>query len=104
MAKAPLPTRKSVGQTLIPAERVEQAILFLRGQKVMLDNDLADLYGVETRVLVQAVRRNKDRFPKDFMFRLTRKEFADLKSQSVITRGEDGLVTSASFSGGRGGR
>lgn len=52
----------------------------------MIDSDLAGLYGVETRVLVQAVRRNIDRFPGDFMFQLTRDEFADLRSQSVISR------------------
>jgi len=71
---------------MIPAERIERAILMLRGQRVMLDADLADLYGVETRVLTQAVGRNKDRFPADFMFRLTKDEFDDLKSQSVISR------------------
>ena len=58
----------------IPAERIERRIFLLRGQKVMLDADLADLYGVETRVLNQAVKRNKERFPEDFMFRLNRQE------------------------------
>jgi len=53
---------------LIPAQRIERVIYLIRGQKVMLDRDLAQLYGVETRVLNQAVRRNKDRFPNDFMF------------------------------------
>lgn len=72
-------------QSLIPAERVEQAILLIRGKKVMLDADLAALYGVETRVLTQAVKRNVERFPRDFMFRLTNREFAILKSQSVIS-------------------
>ena len=52
----------------VPAERIEQAIILMRGQKVMLDRDLAELYGVETRVLNQAVQRNIERFPKDFMF------------------------------------
>jgi ORF6N domain len=60
---------------LIPAERITQAILILRGQKVLLDATLAELYGVETRVLVQAVKRNLERFPEDFMFRLTDQEF-----------------------------
>ncbi len=60
--------------TLIPAERIERAILLIRGQKVMLDRDLAELYGVETRVLNQAVKRNARRFPDDFMFELTREE------------------------------
>lgn len=58
----------------IPAERIERRILLVRGQKVMLDADLAVLYGVETKALNQAVKRNPDRFPPDFMFRLTSKE------------------------------
>lgn len=58
----------------IPVERIEKAIYFIRGEKVMLDRDLAELYGVETRVLNQAVSRNKDRFPADFMFELSREE------------------------------
>jgi len=64
-------------------------ILLIRGQHVLLDAELAALYGVETRSLVQAVRRNLQRFPADFMFQLTREEFAALRSQSVIsnTRG-----------------
>ena len=69
----------------IPVERIERAILFLRGHKVMLDSDLAALYGVETRVLVQAVKRNPERFPKDFMFQLNNQDIAALKSQSVIS-------------------
>jgi hypothetical protein len=56
---------------LIPAERIERAILLIRGQKVLLDSDLAELYGVETKVLTRAVRRNIGRFPDDFMFRLS---------------------------------
>jgi hypothetical protein len=55
-------------KSLVPVERIERSILLIRGQKVMLDRDLAQLYGVETRVLNQAVRRNIDRFPEDFMF------------------------------------
>jgi hypothetical protein len=69
----------------IPAERIESAIYLLRGQKVMLSPHLAVLYGVEVRVLIQAVKRNIERFPKDFMFQLTRTEFANLKSQIVIS-------------------
>lgn len=61
-------------------------ILFLRGEKVLLDADLALLYGVETRVLNQAVKRNVDRFPADFMFELTREEFNSLMSQIVISK------------------
>lgn len=72
--------------SIIPTERIERAIFFLRGQRVMLSPHLADLYGVEVRVLVQAVKRNRERFPKDFMFQLNRKEYANLKSQFVISR------------------
>lgn len=70
---------------LIPTERIEGRILLIRGQKVMLDADLAQLYDVETRVLVQAVKRNIQRFPDDFMFQLSDEEFAALRSQSVIS-------------------
>jgi hypothetical protein len=69
---------------LVPAERIEKSILLIRGQKVMLDKDLADLYGVETRALNQAVRRNMERFPKDFMFVLTREEIMRI-SQNVTS-------------------
>ncbi len=71
--------------SLIPAERIERAILFLRGQKVMLDADLASLYGVDTGQLVRAVKRNLDRFPGDFAFQLTRKELTNLKCQIGIS-------------------
>ena len=59
---------------MIPLERIQQAILMLRGDKVMLDRDLARLYGVETKVLNQAVKRNLERFPDDFMFQLSKAE------------------------------
>ncbi len=72
-------------RSLIPVERIEQAILLLRGHKVMLSNDLAVLYGVEPRVLVQAVKRNIERFPDDFLFQLSKEEFDVLKSQNVIS-------------------
>jgi hypothetical protein len=62
----------------IPAERVARAIVLVRGQRVLLDRDLAVLYGVETRVLNQAVRRNIVRFPPDFLFMLTREEIRDI--------------------------
>jgi hypothetical protein len=76
-------------QSLVPTERIETAILLIRGQKVMLDRDLAELYGVETRVLKQAVRRNIKRFPRDFMFELTRQENQSLRSQNVtLKRGQ----------------
>ncbi len=67
-----------------PAERIESLILLVRGHKVMLDRDLAELYGVETRALNQAVKRNKRRFPPDFMFSLTREEIRRI-SQSVTS-------------------
>jgi hypothetical protein len=71
--------------SLIPAERIEKRIFYLRGVKVMLSPDLAELYGVTAKVLNQAVTRNRERFPEDFMFQLTRGEFEDLKSQIVTS-------------------
>ncbi len=73
------------GVSLIPAERIEHAILVIRGQKVLLDRDLAELYGVATRVLNQAVSRNRKRFPEDFMFQLSGEEFENWRSQFVIS-------------------
>jgi hypothetical protein len=70
---------------LVPVERIEKQIYLLRGQKVMLSTDLAELYKVQPRVLVQAVKRNIERFPEDFMFQLTDQEFGNLKSQFVIS-------------------
>jgi ORF6N domain len=70
---------------LIPKERIEHQIYFLRGEKVMLSTDLAYLYQVAPRVLVQAVKRNIDRFPEDFMFQLKSNEFKILKSQIVTS-------------------
>lgn len=81
------------GNSLVPAERIERSILLIRGQKVMLDAHLANLYGVETRALVQAVKRNVERFPADFMFQVNDREFEALKSQNVISKAK-----------GRGGR
>ena len=72
-------------KSLIPAERIERSILLIRGQKVMLDNDLAMLYGVETKKLIQAVKRNIARFPDDFMFQLDDEEFKILRSQFVTS-------------------
>ncbi len=69
----------------IPSERIERRILLIRGQKVMLDADLAALYGVPTKALNQAVKRNLDRFPSDFMFQVTRKESEILRSQFVTS-------------------
>ena len=72
------------GRLVIPVERVQQAIYLVRGQKVMLDKDLAQLYGVETRVLNQAVRQNAERVPADFMFKQRREEVLRI-SQIVIS-------------------
>ena len=70
---------------MVPVSRIENAIFMIRDEKVMLDEDLAAIYGVETRALVQAVKRNIDRFPDDFMFQLTMDEFKNLKSQIVTS-------------------
>jgi len=67
-------------------QTIHDKIYEIRGQKVMLDRDLADMYGVQTRVLNQAVKRNKDRFPDDFMFQLTEKEMRHWLSQTVMTK------------------
>jgi hypothetical protein len=76
--------------SLVPGERIQQAILLVRGERVMLDSDLAKLYGVPTKVLLQAVRRNRARFPGDFMFQLTAEESADLRSHFVTSRSGHG--------------
>jgi len=70
-------------EKLIPQEAIEQRMFLIRRQKVMLSSHLADLYGVHTRVLMQAVRRNIDRFPQDFMFSLTRKEI--MRISQIVT-------------------
>ena len=79
------------GGVVVPMERISQAILLIRGHKVMLDSDLAELYEVEIKVLNQAIKRNIERFPDDFMFQLTAEEAARLRSQFVtlkLGRGE----------------
>ena len=77
-------------KTIIPLERIENKIYLIRKHKVMLDKDLAELYGVETKYLKRQVRRNLDRFPSDFMFGLKQKEYQDfLRCQNVtLKRGE----------------
>jgi hypothetical protein len=70
------------------ADRITKTILFIRGEKVLLDEDLAVLYGVETKALVQAVKRNEERFPADFMFQLTQEEWDHLRSQIVTSNRE----------------
>jgi len=78
-----------VNETMqIPIEVVISKIIFVRGEKVLLDRDLAELYGVETKVLKQAVRRNIKRFPNDFMFELTKEEFENWRSQFVTSNAE----------------
>ncbi len=77
-------------QVSIPIEQVERKIHLIRGQKVMLDSDLAELYEVETKVLNQAVKRNLSRFPEDFMFQLTMEETGNLRSQIVTSKTEHG--------------
>lgn len=77
-----------------PLARIERSILLIRRQKVILDADLAALYGVQTRALVQAVKRNIGRFPGDFMFQVSRSERRRLTSQTVISSGHGGRRTS----------
>jgi hypothetical protein len=84
---------KPDGRSDVPIERIESAILFIRGHKVMLDRDLAALYGVKTFNLNKAVKRNTDRFPEDFMFQLTAEEAGTLRFQIGMSKGK-----------GRGGR
>jgi hypothetical protein len=79
---------ESIKSVAIAEEAIISRIYLIRGKKVMLDRDLAELYDVETRVLNQAVRRNEKRFPEDFMFQLTAKELEDWKSQIVISINE----------------
>jgi ORF6N domain len=81
------------GVELIPLAAIEKRILVVRDRHVMLDQDLAELYGVETRALVQQVKRNIDRFPDDFMFQLSADETAALRSQTVTSKGRGGRRT-----------
>ncbi len=74
----------------LPVERISQAILIVRGHRVMLDSALAELYEIETRALVQAVARNPNRFPPDFCFRISAEEAGTLRSQIVISNGGRG--------------
>jgi hypothetical protein len=78
--------RKPPALEVVPVERVEGAILVVRGHRVILDEDLARLYDVEVKVLNQAVKRNAERFPEDFMFQLTEEEAAFLRSQTVTLK------------------
>ena len=78
---------------LVPTEVIERRIYLIRRQKVMLDSDLAELYGVPTKVFNQAVIRNKERFPEDFMFQLSSEEWSDLRSQ-IVTSAVAGMFLS----------
>lgn len=77
-------------KALTRAADIARAILFLRGHKALLDSDLAALYGVDSKVLLQAVRRNRERFPEDFMIQLTAAEWSALRSQIVTLKGGRG--------------
>jgi len=81
-------SRTSSKPALVPIEVIISKIIFVRGEKVLLDRDLAELYGVETKVLKQAVRRNIKRFPNDFMFELTKEEFENWRSQFVTSNAD----------------
>src|SRR5438132_8984118 len=76
--------RDNADERSVALAHIDNRILLIRDRKVLLDADLAALYGVQTRVLNQAVKRNRERFPADFMFRLSAKEFSIWRSQSVI--------------------
>ncbi len=77
-------------ESVLVRNSVENRIVLVRGQKVLLDSDLAALYGVEVRALIQAVKRNKKRFPSDFFFQLTAEENEALRSQTVISKSSRG--------------
>jgi hypothetical protein len=81
---------KSHPKTTLPVDEITRTITVVRGHKVLLDAQLASLYGVATRILVQAVKRNKQRFPEDFMLRLTAEEWTSLRSQFVTSNAERG--------------
>jgi len=76
---------KRTKEIALQGQNIDYAIYIIRGQRVMLDEDLANIYGVETRVLNQAVQRNTERFPEEFMFQLTLEEYTNLKSQFVTS-------------------
>lgn len=75
----------STSHAVVPTERLATQIYLIRGENVMLDSDLAELYGVETGHLVRAMKRNEDRFPEDFAFQLTEGEVENLRCQSGIS-------------------
>ena len=89
-------TVKNSNSSVIPAGRIESSILVVREQRVLLDRDLAALYGVETRVLNQAVRRNRERFPADFMLELSRDEIRRMSQIVISSNGQAPLKFSKS--------
>ncbi len=76
----------SAAAPLVPVERIERSIFLIRGERVILDADLAELYGIETRRLNEQVRRNIERFPQDFLFQLSSEEFSNLKSHFATSK------------------
>ena len=84
-------TKKEVEEVSVPIEKITDKIYMLRGQKVMLDRDLAELYEVETKQLKRAVRRNIDRFPRDLIFELTKSELENWRYQFGTSKGEKGI-------------
>ena len=93
-----------MSDSLIPIERIEQKIFVIRGERVMIDSDLAAIYGVETKMFTRAVKRNIDRFPGDFMFQLTVEEYETLRRQIGTSNTETLKLQDASSKEGRGGR
>ncbi len=77
--------KQTSSKAVLPTEQIARSILMIRGERVMLDADLAKLYRVETKILLQAIKRNMARFPADFMFQLTKQEHTDLRSQIVTS-------------------
>ena len=94
---------KADSTQLQPLENIENLIHVIRGKQVMLDRDLARLYGVETKALNQAVKRNMERFPEDFMFQLSKEEFENLRSQ-IVTSSEDEILRSQNVTSSWGGQ
>ncbi|HXI40971.1 MAG TPA: ORF6N domain-containing protein [Bryobacteraceae bacterium] len=96
-----MPKKKSTSQELVPVEIIERRILLIRGHKVMLDSHLAELYQVPTFRLNEAVKRNRKRFPADFMFQLTKEEAESLKLQFGISNSRSQIAISKPGRGGR---
>lgn len=94
---------KADSASLQPLENIENLIHVIRGKQVMLDRDLARLYGVETKALNQAVKRNMERFPEDFMFQLSKEEFENLRSQ-IVTSSEEEILRSQNVTSSWGGQ